>query len=333
MTFLAAAISAAPARLLTGRFWRDYLVTMRPYLCFVSGFAGLAGLALAPDPPPVKGIILAVAFFASYGFGQALTDCFQTDTDALSAPYRPLVRGALRPREVMVVSLVGLGACGVAVTAWQPINLPLAALCVLGLATYTPFKRRWWAGPFYNAWIVALLALVAYLAGCGAAGRRPAWSDGLAAALAAVFFGYANFVLAGYFKDVEADRATGYRTLPVVFGRGVAARVSDAFGAAAWLAAATVVVVRWSALMPAGRAAVGALLSATAVMGLWAQVRLHRVRNDAEAHRAVVPAVHAELLGLATVAAAYRPEWVPVLLALQGAFAAVMAGRPERAQV
>lgn len=333
MTFLAAAISAAPARFLTGRFWHDYVVTMRPYLCFVSGFAGLAGLALAPDVPPVKGMILAVAFFASYGFGQALTDCFQTDTDALSAPYRPLVRGALRPREVMVVSLVGLGACGVAVTAWQPINLPLAALCVLGLATYTPFKRRWWAGPFYNAWIVALLALVAYLAGCGAAGRRPAWSDGLAAALAAVLFGYANFVLAGYFKDVEADRATGYRTLPVVFGRRVAARVSDGLAGAAWLAAATVLALRWPTLPAGGRAVTAGLLGAAAMVSLLAQRGLHRVRTDAEAHRPVVAVVHVELLLLAATAVGYRPSWIVPLLLLQGAFAATVAARPARAQV
>ena len=42
--------------------------------------------------------------------------------------------------------------------------------------------------------------------------------------MAATFFGYANFVLAGYFKDIEADRATGYRTFPVVFGRGAPRR-------------------------------------------------------------------------------------------------------------
>jgi 4-hydroxybenzoate polyprenyltransferase len=333
MTFLAVAISAAPARLLTGRFWRDYLVTMRPYLCFVSGFAGLVGLAMAPDVPPVAALALAAAFFLSYGFGQALTDCFQTDTDALSAPYRPLVRGALRTGEVMGVSLIGLGACGFAVTVWQPINLPLAALCVLGLATYTPFKRRWWAGPFYNAWIVTLLSLVAYLAGAGAAGARPAWPAGLGAALAVVFFGYANFVLAGYFKDVEADRATGYRTLPVVFGRAAATRVSDAFAGLTWLAAAAVVAGQWPALGIAGRAAAAGLLGAGGLVSLVAQARLHRVRVDAEAHRAVVPVLHAELFGLAAVAVAYRPEWMFALLALQGTFATLLARRPAPAQV
>jgi 4-hydroxybenzoate polyprenyltransferase len=333
MTFLTAAIGAAPARLLTKRFWRDYLVTMRPYLCFVSGFAGLAGLAAAPDLPPLIGGVLAAACFASYGFGQALTDCFQTDTDALSAPYRPLVRGTLRRNEVLLVSLVGLGACGAALTAWQPLNLSLAALCVVGLATYTPVKRRWWAGPFYNAWIVALLSLIAWLAGSGAARQPAAWPVQIGAVLAAVFFGYANFVLAGYFKDVEADRATGYRTLPVVFGRRVASWVSDLLAGAAWLAAAAAVATRWAGLGPAGRVGATSLLAAAALVTAGAQIRVHRVRTDAEAHRAVVPVLHAELLGLATVAAAYRPAWVLPLVVLQGAFAATLTARPARAQV
>lgn len=326
-------MSTAAASLGSARFWRDYVVTMRPYLCFVSGFAGLAGLALAPEPPPLATVVLALAFFLSYGFGQALTDCFQTDTDALSAPYRPLVRGTVGRREIMAVSLAGLAACGVAVTAWQPANLPLAALCVVGLATYTPFKRRWWAGPFYNAWIVALLAVVAWLAGAGAAGVRPGWTAAHAAVIATVFFGYANFVLAGYFKDVEADRATGYRTFPVVFGRRAASWVSDVFAGAAWMAAFAVVWLRWPDLSAAGRVAPGPLLLTAALVSLVAQYRLHRVTADREAHRAVVLVVHAELLLLMAVAVTYRPQWMVPLMALYLAFVATLAVRPAEAQV
>lgn len=31
-------------------------------------------------------------------------------------------------------------------------------------------------------------------------------------------FSYANFVLVGYLKDMQADKATGYKIFPVVFG-------------------------------------------------------------------------------------------------------------------
>ena len=81
--------------ILSFAFARDYAVTMRPHLLFVSGITGITGLALAPPLPFAATALLCVAFFLSYGFGQALTDCFQLDTDALSSPYRPLVRGTI----------------------------------------------------------------------------------------------------------------------------------------------------------------------------------------------------------------------------------------------
>ena len=68
---------------------------MRPYLLFVSGASGLVGLALADSLVGPSLLVAALPFFLSYGLGQAITDTFQTDTDALSSPYRPLVRGAI----------------------------------------------------------------------------------------------------------------------------------------------------------------------------------------------------------------------------------------------
>jgi len=89
-------------RLSSVGFWRAYAITLRPYLFFVSGAAGLVGLALTRLPAPPF-LAAFAAFFFSYGLGQALTDVFQRDTDALSAPYRPLVRGELAPGPVLAV--------------------------------------------------------------------------------------------------------------------------------------------------------------------------------------------------------------------------------------
>ncbi|MGD0485177.1 MAG: UbiA family prenyltransferase, partial [Gemmatimonadales bacterium] len=211
----------APAPVASAAFRRAYLVTMRPYLCFVSGAAGLVGLALAPA---VTARALGAAFaalFLTYGLGQALTDVFQTDTDALSAPYRPLTHGAIRKGDVLVVSLTGLGLCGAVLGALNLWTLPLSALGVAGLASYSYFKRRWWAGPAWNAWVVALLPAIGYLCG-GARPEALLRSGDVVPAALSVFFSYAVFVLLGYFKDVSADRATGYRTLPVVAGTRVA---------------------------------------------------------------------------------------------------------------
>lgn len=319
----------APARLASPAFARAYLTTMRPYLLFVSGFTGVLGMALAPALPLWPAFALGAVCFLSYGFGQALTDCFQTDTDVLSAPYRPLVRGEVRRRDVLIVSLLGLAASGAVLIAFHPLNAVLTLAAVAGLATYTWFKRRWWGGPWYNAWIVALLVAIGYLAGLGYAGLPPVWRPELGWALAVAFFGYANFVLAGYFKDVEADRATGYQTFPVVFGWRAAAWVSDALAAAAVLSLAGL-----AAAAPHGLGAVWFVFTPAAVLAtLLAQARLHRVRRDRDAHGPIALTVHAYLLLTAAATAALVPSWALGLAAGYFTFLAVLRARPMKEQV
>ena len=207
------------------RFWKAYVIQMRPYLLFVSGIAGLGGIAAAfsHENFGIAGLAF-IPFFLAYGFGQALTDCFQTDTDQLSAPYRPLSKGEISINDVKLISGVGLLACGTIFLLLNPMNLLFSALSIFGLGTYTFFKRRyWWAGPFYNAWIVSLLPVMGYACmGKDLIGLQ--WS-----LPALTFFSYANFVLMGYLKDISADRTTGYKTFPVRFGWNATVWVGDVF--------------------------------------------------------------------------------------------------------
>lgn len=309
-------------------FVRAYWTTMRPYLLFVSGVAGLAGLALGPALPPADTLLLATVFFLAYGFGQALTDCFQVDTDALSAPYRPLVRGAVRRSDVLVASLAGLALCGLVVVRFAPVNLLLAGLTVLGLLTYTWFKRRWWGGPLYNAAIVGVLCLIGY---ASATRGAVVWSAGLAGTLAAVVFGYANFVLTGYLKDVSADRRTGYHTLPVVFGLRPTAVVSDAL---AMLALGGCGLALTAAGTPSDRRWAGwGFVALGAIASLMAQLRVHGVDDERRAYRAIVPVVHAFVLSVGGLAAAHRPAWALPLVLYYVAFIVTLDRRPVREQI
>ncbi|MGB5289679.1 MAG: hypothetical protein WBN42_14415, partial [Ignavibacteriaceae bacterium] len=77
------------------RFLKAYIITMRPYLMFVSGVTGIVGMSFAASRDPIKTSLIFIASFLSYGFGQALTDCFQIDTDSISSPYRPLTQGVV----------------------------------------------------------------------------------------------------------------------------------------------------------------------------------------------------------------------------------------------
>jgi 4-hydroxybenzoate polyprenyltransferase len=323
----------APFPLASFGFLRAYLVTMRPYLLFVSGAAGLTGLAF------VRGLDLSqlglafVPFFLSYGLGQALTDCFQTDTDALSAPYRPLVRGEVTRPQVLGVSLFGLVLCALVFGYLNVVILVPAVLAVLGLVTYTWFKRRPWGGPPWNAAIVALLPIMGRMVDgrfSAADCMRLRGPDAAAFALAVgvIFCGYANFVVTGYFKDISADARTGYRTLPVVAGWLRAALVSDA------LAAATAVLclaclhqmdeTRWPAF------AVWAVAAAISVL---AQIRIHRTREEACSHGPIAGTVRVFLLYCLAIVVQQVPSWLPWLACYYFLFEWALRVRPERSQV
>lgn len=206
-----------PYRPFQWQFWTAYGIHMRPYLLFISGIAGFAGIALGEKTLSFTWdiIVTFIAFFLSYGFGQALTDTFQTDTDSLSAAYRPLSKKLLLPMDVRIVSLVGLSLCVLTFSLFNTYNLFFGILCLLGLVGYSYFKKNYWyIGPYLNSLVVGLLPLMGYH--CGIQGIQ--LSAGLLLFGIINFLAYANFVIIGYLKDISADQATGYRTIPVVWG-------------------------------------------------------------------------------------------------------------------
>lgn len=322
--------TVAPYKIASGKFVAAYVVTMRPYLLFVSGITGIAGMAFAPGLRPAIALPIALASFLSYGFGQALTDCFQIDTDSLSAPYRPLTRGLITQRQVLLVSLTGLCVCVALFAFRNPLNLALGILSAAGLATYTPFKRRWWGGPWYNAWIVSVLFTMGYFAGSGTPLQPP--GTGFYSALAAVFFGYANFVLAGYFKDIEADAKAGYNTFPVAYGRAAAARGSDLFAAGMWAS-----VVGFFFLSGGTTTSPNVLtilfVAGAAAATLRGQVMLHGVKTDEASHPAISLVVHSYILILAAVCNALYPTWGAGLVAFYLLFVLTLRARPSRSQI
>jgi 4-hydroxybenzoate polyprenyltransferase len=305
---------------------------MRPYLLFVSGITGIVGLSFAPALSIITTTLLFMAFFLSYGFGQALTDCFQIDTDSLSSPYRPLTQGVISIKSVLTVSLIGLVLIGIIFTAHALVNLFLVTLAVFGLATYTYFKKRWWAGPFYNAWIVSLLCLIAYIAGSG--NNNIIIGTEFSLVLLVVFFAYANFVLTGYFKDISADRKTGYNTLPVVYGLKISKIISDIFAVLAILLCGTVLYLLFLSNptdIMNSYALIIFIIGCT--ISIIAQVRLHDVQNESEAHKSISLVVHAYILILASVAIAQKPDWSLFISFFYFGFIITMNFRPMKAQI
>jgi len=320
--------------LYTVSFWRAYWITLRPYLFFVSGVSGLVGLSIPAGMTWTTFVPAFAAFFFSYGLGQALTDVFQTDTDSISSPYRPLTRGVIKPGQVLGVSLAGLAACALIFFLTNPWTLALSFLGVLGLATYTTFKRRWWAGPFWNAWIVALLVAIGHL--CGEPSLATAFKTPvLWAAMISVFFSYAIFVLLGYFKDISADRATGYNTLPVKAGWRVSVLVSALFALAA--TGASIALMLLSGITQRGFGLPAVLAAVLWAAGIaftgYAHVLMLRTREESRAHFAIGHVVRGYLLLHLGEAAALKPELAAPAVIFYLLFELVLATRPERTQI
>ncbi len=313
-------------------FVQGYLITMRPYLMFISGITGIAGLSFGREFNILRMAGICLSSFLSYGFGQALTDCSQTDTDAISSPYRPLARGAISKKSVLMTSILGLCVCCSVFILINPINLVYSVAGLAGLSTYTYFKRRWWAGPLYNAAIVTLLYLMSVNAVYPVyrlhAGR------GLLLTGLCIFFGYANFVLAGYFKDIEADRATSYQTLPVRYGRKVSARVSDIF-ALLTVTSGVYASISRTGLYPAAdfRSFPLYLLGGGISAILLSQYRLHRNRSDREAYRAIIPGLHGYILLVASIIVSNQPSWLLPVLFFICFYMITLQKRPEKTQI
>ena len=313
-------------------FVKAYLITMRPYLLFVSGITGITGISFVENINGITAVLVFCAAFLSYGFGQALTDCFQTDTDSISSPYRPLTQGVVNRGQFLWISIIGLTICVAVFSYYYKPNILLGILAGLGLGTYTYFKKKWWSGPFYNAWIVCVLFLISFLA--ASEEFIGIYSIRFYFGIGCVFWGYSNFVLSGYFKDISADRATGYKTLPVVFGRKAAAKVSDIFAVLTILCAfLSLKNITYNFQSVFESIAVMLYISAGIFALILSQFKLHSVKTDKGSHPAIVLDVHSYILILSAISISQKPALIFPLMIFYVAFNLVMNNRPEKSQI
>ena len=320
-------ISYAPV--FSFRFLRALFIHMRPYLLFVSGAAGFAGIALgwSENHSIIRFLLVFLPIFLGYGFGQALTDCFQVDTDSISATYRPLVRKEVSPKALGIVSFAGLVAIGIPLIWLNPSNTILCLLAIFGLATYTYFKKNFWmAGPFYNGWIVMILPIVAFLATSGTK-LSAIPSETLLWVCIITLFSYANFVLIGYLKDITADRQTGYNTFAVKFGWNASVLLGDIFLA----------IVLVSCLIIIDTEKVAAFLtfllaSLIAISGQW-KAHVAKVKTEEHSAYPIASTVRAFILWHLAIALQFQPKWLVFAISYYIAFEAVLWFRPEKNQI
>ena len=203
------------------KFIYNYLRSMRLYYGFVTATTVLAGLyrwhrfgggtdsALHSTGWTLRdAALLAMGFFA-WGFNQIFSDWCDRKEDAINAPHRPMVTGALKPVPAFAVSAAGLAAIAVAGFLMSPWTLVFLALGGALNIAYSLLKRV----PVLNCLVYACaISCCALFAIAGMGNRCPTPGE---FGFVAVWILPVHFLMChnSYYKDVKGDRAAGVRTL------------------------------------------------------------------------------------------------------------------------
>lgn len=203
---------------------RAHVETWRPYTVWYVGLVGVGGAALVDGTAhPVRLLAAWAAPTAGWLAGHYLGDYFDRELDAGSKPHRPIPSGRLRPRTAVVcgVACVALSIALAVVGGWA--TTAAALLGVGGMIAYSRwFKARGIAGNLVRG----ALGAVALVYGACVADRWPGGAFASLVVLAGVFWLHDTMSnLVGTLRDVDGDRAGGYRTLPVARGTAFAVRV------------------------------------------------------------------------------------------------------------
>ena len=203
------------------KFIYNYLRSMRLYYGFVTATTVLDGLyrwhrfgagtdsALHSTGWTLRdAALLAMGFFA-WGFNQIFSDWCDRKEDAINAPHRPMVTGALKPLPAFAVSAAGLAAIAVAGFLMSPWTLVFLALGGALNIAYSLLKRV----PVLNCLVYACaISCCALFAIAGMGNRCPTPGE---FGFVAVWILPVHFLMChnSYYKDVKGDRAAGVRTL------------------------------------------------------------------------------------------------------------------------
>lgn len=195
-------------------------ITM-PNRAFTAVFSLIAGLAMGGAISPEIALSGSLALIATYGCGAVYNNIRDIEADKINAAGRPLASGALSVGFAQwLMSILVVGGIALAYIA-SPI---LAAACILESVLGVIYSR------FTKAMgVLAYATLVTtHMAVPLAAGALISGGFGIQT-LAVILFLYVTEVLAVSikdYKDIEGDRKTGLRTLPIIYGARDASRLT-----------------------------------------------------------------------------------------------------------
>jgi chlorophyll synthase len=194
------------------------------------------------------------------GLSQVVNDYCDRDVDAINEPQRPIPSGLVSMRHVYITTIIltSIG-CSIALFLGREVALYVAIGLVLAISySMKPFraKRNGWVG---NALVAISYEGLAWLAGHAAFAPLTAASVTVALVYS---FGAHGIMTVNDFKSIAGDARMGIRSIPVQYGKRVAARMV----VASMVLAQVVVIgllVWWG--HPIAAAVVGVLLAVQAI--------------------------------------------------------------------
>jgi 4-hydroxybenzoate polyprenyltransferase len=186
----------------------------RPYTLSYVGLLGVGGATLA-DRDVSAGRLLAAWGVPTLGWlaGHYGGDYFDRDLDAAAKPHRPIPSGRVTPRTALACMVGCVAAGGVISTA---VNWRIAVVVVAALALGIGYSRWLKAGGLGGNAVRGVLSALALLSGAMMARPLPPWTVLPVAAVFLLHDTASNLV--GTIRDVDGDRAGGYRTAAVRYG-------------------------------------------------------------------------------------------------------------------
>jgi geranylgeranylglycerol-phosphate geranylgeranyltransferase len=248
---------------------RAHWQTWRPYTTCYPVLLGLAGALVAGPAGPASLVAAVLAPALGWIAGHYLGDYFDRHLDALAKPQRPIPSGRLSPRAALACGIGCAAGSLLGTLAVNPRIVPVFALAMGGIVAYSALLKRHGAAGNLARGALSALAIV-----IGAMTVTP-WPPWTVLPVAAGFLLHdAASNLVGTVRDVDGDRAGGYRTVPVRHGVRAAVRL------AAGLWAAGTAAVGLAALVAVHPTHHLALLAVAAPLGLYALAELRPRSTD-----------------------------------------------------
>ncbi|MCO1577223.1 UbiA family prenyltransferase [Crossiella sp. SN42] len=201
--------------------------TWRPYTTCYPALLGLAGALAAGGAGPAGLLVAVLSPVLGWLSGHYLGDYFDRDLDAIAKPQRPIPSGRLAPGTAL---WCGIGCAAASLAGAVAVNwriLPVFAVTMSGIVAYSAvFKRMGFAGNLSRG----VLSALALAVGAMTAVPWPPWA--LAPVAAGFLLHDTASNLIGTVRDVDGDRAGGYRSVPVRHGVVAAVRLAATLWAA-----------------------------------------------------------------------------------------------------